>query len=292
MANSMTGFGRGEASGCGYHISIEIKSVNHRFLEIIVRSPRSFSSFEERIRKILQERFQRGRIEVHLNVVETEGKKRLAKVDKDLVLSYDKTLKALALALETDYETDIYRLITLPEVLSVEESEIDLDILWGSCSEALLKAVEGFRKMRSTEGERLTIDLLSRLDLMTNDLHTISERAPYVVKDYQGRLQERIQTFLGEVELDVARMANEVASFSDRASITEELVRFDSHLDQCREMLQGGQPVGRKLDFLVQEMNREINTIGSKANDVIIGQHVVDVKSELEKVREQIQNLE
>ncbi|MDR3540901.1 MAG: YicC family protein [Desulfosporosinus sp.] len=292
MANSMTGFGRGEASGNGYQFSVELKSVNHRFLEIVVRAPRNFIGFEERIRKTLQERFQRGRIEVYVNVVETEGRKRLVKVDKDLALSYDKTLKDLALALHTVYETDIYRLVTLPEVLSVVETEIDLDTLWRACAESLLKAADGFGQMRRSEGEKLTIDLSQRLDLITEYLQTIAERAPYVVTDYHERLQERIQSLLSEVELDATRLANEVVYFADRASITEELVRFDSHLTQSREALASSDPVGRKLDFLVQEMNREINTIGSKANDLKIGQQVVNVKSELEKIREQIQNLE
>lgn len=146
--------------------------------------------------------------------------------------------------------------------------------------------------MRRTEGGKLTVDLLQRLDLISEHLQTIAERAPFVVKDYQERLQERLQTILGEVELDGARLANEVLYFADRASITEELVRFDSHLAQGREALGSQEPVGRKLDFLVQEMNREINTIGSKANDLRIGQQVVSVKTELEKIREQIQNLE
>jgi len=288
----MTGFGRGEASGSGYQFSIELKSVNHRFLEISVRAPRNFIGFDERIRKMLQERFQRGRIEVYVNVVETEGRKRLVKVDKDLALSYDKTLKDLALALHTVYETDIYRLVTLPEVLSVVEPEIDLDTLWRVCAESLLKASDGFGQMRRNEGEKLSIDLLQRLDIITECLQRIAERAPNVVTDYQERLQERLQTLLGEVEVDATRLANEVVYFADRASITEELVRFDSHLTQSREALRSSEPVGRKLDFLVQEMNREINTIGSKANDIRIGQQVVSVKSELEKVREQIQNLE
>ncbi len=292
MANSMTGFGRGEASGSGYQVAIELKSVNHRFLEIVVRTPRNLSSFEERIRKILQEKFQRGRIEVYLNVVETEGRKRLAKVDNDLALTYDKTLKDLALALHTVYETDIYRLVSLPEVLSVVEPEMDLDALWGTCAEALRIASDSFGKMRRIEGEKLTCDLLLRLELITEYLHLIAERSPYVVTDYQERLQERIQTLLGEVELDATRLANEVVYFADRASITEELVRFDSHLSQGRDALKSNDSVGRRLDFLLQEMNREINTIGSKANDLKIGQQVVSVKSELEKVREQIQNLE
>ncbi|MDQ7094779.1 YicC/YloC family endoribonuclease [Desulfosporosinus sp. PR] len=292
MANSMTGFGRGEASGYGYQFTVELKAVNHRFLEVVVRLPRNFVGFEERIRKVLQEKFQRGRIEVHLNVVESEGKMRLAKVDKELALSYDKALKDLASALHTAYDTDIYRLVALPEVISVQEPEIELDTLWDVCAEALGKAADGFGQMRRIEGEKLAKDLLQRLDQLAEHLRLISERAPQVVTDYQERLKERIQTLLGGVELDPVRLANEVAYFADRASITEELVRFDSHLAQSREGLRSIGSVGRKLDFLVQEMNREINTIGSKANDLNIGKQVVTVKSELEKVREQIQNLE
>lgn len=292
MANSMTGFGRGEASGSGYQFSIELKAVNHRFLEIIVRTPRNLTSFEEQIRKTLQGKFQRGRIEVYVNVVETEERKRSVKVDNYLALSYDKILKDLAIELHTTYETDIYRLVAFPEVLSVEEPEVNLNIMWGVCAEALRIASDSFGQMRRIEGEKLTSDLLQRLDLITGALQLIAGRSPYVVADYQERLKERIQTLLGEVELDETRLANEVVYFADRASITEELVRFDSHLAQGRDALKSADSVGRRLDFLVQEMNREINTIGSKANDLSIGQLVVSVKSELEKVREQIQNLE
>lgn len=293
MANSMTGFGRGEASVSGYRVSIELKSVNHRFLEIFVRAPRQLNSIEEKIRKMLQEKFRRGRIEVYVNVMESEGMQSVVKVDKDIVLSYDKSLRDLALALHTVYETDIYRLVALPEALSIKEPEVDLDILWAACSEALSIASDNLGKMRCMEGEKLTFDLLQRFDLLAEYMQVIAERAPYVVTDYQVRLQDRIKTLLGEVELDAARLANEVAYFADRASITEELVRFDSHLAQGREALSSSNgSVGRRLDFLIQEMNREINTIGSKANDLEIGQQVVNVKSELEKVREQIQNLE
>lgn len=293
MANSMTGFGRGEAQGLGYQFSIEMKSVNHRFLEIMVRIPRNFNILEERLRKIIQERVQRGRIDVFVNIKETEEKKRMVKVDKDLALSYDKTLKELALALQTKYETDIYRLAGLPEVLTVEEPEMEPDVLWEIFQTALLEALEGFSKMRVIEGQKLTEDLLGRLHIIAGEMQKITERSDSVVLDYQTRLKERIQVLLGDPALlDESRLANEVAIFSDRSSIAEEIVRFDSHLNQCRNTLQGKEPVGRKLDFLVQEMNREINTIGSKANDLVITQTVVSVKSELEKIREQIQNLE
>lgn len=293
MANSMTGFGRGEASGHGYHFTIELKSVNHRFFEASIRLPRNMLSFEERIRKLLQEKIQRGRIDVFINVKETEEKKRLVKVDKDLALSYDKTLKELAIALEAPYETDIYRLTALPEVLAVEDEEMNLELLWETLRGAVSEALIGFTEMRQIEGEKLIGDLLKRLEIISNEKDQISSLSESMVPDYQNRLRERIQLLLGENSLlDEARLANEVAIFADRVSITEELVRLQSHLDQARQTLQSTEPVGRKLDFLVQEMNREINTIGSKANNLSIAQRVVEVKSELEKIREQVQNLE
>lgn len=293
MAYSMTGFGRGEASGHGYHFTIELKAVNHRFFEVSVRMPRNLNVLEERIRKILQEKIQRGRVDVFVNIKETEEKKRLVKVDKDLALSYDKTLKELAFALKTPYETDIYRLAVLPEVLSVEDSETDFELLWEPLSRAVTDALCGFVQMRQVEGERLAEDLSNRLHTIMGEKDEIAGYSNTVVSDYQSRLRERIQILLGEnAILDEAKLANEVAFFADRASITEELVRLQSHIDQCREALKSTEAVGRKLDFLVQEMNREINTIGSKGNNLNIAQLVVQMKSELEKIREQVQNLE
>lgn len=293
MANSMTGFGRGEASGYGYRFTIELKAVNHRFFEASVRMPRNLNLLEERIRKILQGSVQRGRIDVYVNVKENEEKKRLVKVDKDLALSYDKTLKDLAFSLEAPYETDIYRLAALPEVLSVEDPETDLELLWDPMSKAVNEALNGFLQMRHVEGEKLVEDLLTRIHSIRGEKDEIARSSDSLVVDYQNRLRERIQILLGESSvLDEARLANEVAIFADRASITEELVRLQSHIDQCCQALRSSEPVGRKLDFLVQEMNREINTIGSKANNLNITQRVVQMKSELEKIREQVQNLE
>lgn len=288
----MTGFGRGEARENGYQFTLELKSVNHRFLEVVVRLPKIYGGFEDRIRKVIQQNVQRGRIEVNLNITETQEKKRLVKVDKDLALSYDNTLKELAFALKTVYESDVYRLASLPEVLTVEEPEIDLDILWEVCSQALALALEGFTTMRSVEGQKLTEDILRRLNYLSIEIEKVTARSDQVVVDYQKRLKERIQVLVGESIMDEARIANEVAIFADRASITEELVRLDSHLMQSRLAFKNDEPIGRKLDFMIQEMNREINTIGSKANDLVISQIVVILKSELEKVREQIQNIE
>ena len=292
MVNSMTGFGRGEQLGLGYHFSIEIKSVNHRYQEIMVKIPRNFNLLEERIRKIIQEKTQRGRIEVYVNVKETEEKERFVKVDKELALSYDKSLKELANLLDTTYTTDVYSLVSLPEILSVEEQETDIEAVWPYIETAVQEALTQLIAMRKNEGEKLAQDLLQRLDELRDLTEQIKQRSPLVVSEYQEKLRQRLAVMLTDTSLDENRLLMEVALFADRASITEELVRLESHIEQFVEALQQQQPIGRKLDFLVQEMNRETNTIGSKANDLVISHLVVEGKSQLEKIREQVQNIE
>lgn len=292
MANSMTGFGRGESNGQGYHFSVEIKSVNHRFLEIVVKMPRNLQIFEDSLRKAVQQRIQRGRVEVYVNLKETEERTRLVKVDKDLVVSYDNSLKELAQKLNTAYLTDIHRLAVLPDVFIIEEKEINFDDLRIIINKALSEALDSLTEMRSKEGGRLAEDLLGRLDKLQSIITEIADRSPVVVDDYRARLKERLAFILTDSTVDEVRLAMEVALFADRASIAEEIVRLKSHLEQFNKILLSGESVGRKLDFLVQELNREINTIGSKANDLIISQAVVEGKSELEKIREQVQNIE
>lgn len=294
MLNSMTGFGRGEAKGLGYHFSVEMKSVNYRFQETIVKMPRTFLSFEDTIRKIIQEKVKRGRIEVYVNLKETEERKRMVKVDKDLTLKYDISLKELAQSLNTTYHTNIFRLVNLPEVLSVEEEEIEAEILWPVLENAVQIALAQLLDMRLQEGERLKNDLRQRIVFMQQLVQAIADRAPKVVNEYQERLRERLKDLLdnNNIEIDESRVAMEVALLADKASIDEEVVRLKSHLEEFAQTLSSSEPVGRKLDFLVQEMNREINTVGSKANDLEITKLVVEGKCELEKIREQIQNME
>lgn len=292
MANSMTGFGRGERREVGYHLAVEIKSLNHRYLEVVVKLPRTMNVFEERIRKLVQEKALRGRIEVYVNTKETEEKKRLVKVDKELTLAYDKSLKELALLLNHSYVTDVYRLVNLPEVLKIEEEDVDIEGLWPILENATQEALGQLLQMRQTEGTKLEGDLHSRLEGLKALVHQMEERAPLVQREYKERLQEKLNTYITEFKVDEARIAMEAALFADRASIDEELVRLHSHIDQFTKGLHVREPAGRKLDFLVQEMNREMNTIGSKANDLSISHLAVDGKSELEKIREQIQNLE
>ena len=292
MVKSMTGFGRAEAKGLGYSFSIEMKSVNHRYLEVMVKLPRFFNALEDNIRKTIQNIIQRGRIEVYINVKETEEKKRLVKVDKELALSYDNSLKELAQALGTVYQADVYRLSSLPDVLNVEEEELDIEAFWVVLEKGLNDALENLIRMRRDEGNRLADDVDNRLGMLHKQVQDIAERAPQVVSDYRERLNYKLNLMLTDSVIDENRLAMEVVLFADRAAIDEELVRLESHLEQFRQALTATESIGRKLDFLVQELNREINTIGSKANDLVISRIVVEAKSEMEKIREQIQNIE
>ena len=292
MVRSMTGYGRGEAISNNNYITVEAKSVNHRFLEVVVRMPKQLLPLEERIKKLAQEKVNRGRLDIFISLEENEEKKRLVKVDKELGLAYYNALRELAGIWGIAEDFDLMHMSSLPGLLTLENDEEDLEALWPGVNTALTSAMDALVGMRTLEGEKLAEDLLIRKENIAAFVSLIEERSPLVVREYQERLTQRIQELLGEVQIDEIRLANEVAFFADRASITEELVRLNSHLEQMSQILRQDDVVGRKLDFLGQEMNREINTIGSKANDLAIGRLVVEVKSELEKVREQVQNLE
>ncbi|HHT62806.1 MAG: YicC/YloC family endoribonuclease [Bacillota bacterium] len=292
MVKSMTGYGRGESFSSDKKVTVEAKSVNHRFLEIVVRMPKQLLPLEDRLKKVVQAKIARGRVDIFLTLEETESKKRLVKVDKELSLAYYNALRELAETCHIPEKFDLEYLSQLPGVLNIEDEEEDLEAVWPLVQEGVEKAIQDLVTMRTAEGEKLADDLKKRKDIISGYVVLIKERSPFVVQEYQEKLTQRVKELLGEIELDESKLANEVAFFADRASISEELVRLNSHLDQMSDMLSGDEAVGRKLDFLVQEMNREINTIGSKANELIIARYVVEVKSELEKVREQVQNLE
>lgn len=292
MIRSMTGYGRGEASSQDKKISVEAKSVNHRFLEIVVRMPKQLFPLEERIKKVIQGKIIRGRVDVFLTLEETGDKKRLVKVDKELGLAYYNALRELAEACCVSDKIDLVHISQMPGVLKLEDEEDDLETIWPLVQESVEKAIHDLTAMRTVEGQKLADDLNKRGNIISQYTLQIEERSPLVVQEYGAKLDQRIKELLGEVEIDESKLSNEVAFFADRASITEELVRLKSHLEQMEDILKSDESVGRKLDFLVQEMNREINTIGSKSNDLNINRYVVEVKSELEKVREQVQNLE
>ena len=292
MIKSMTGYGHGEAVGTDYSFRLEVKSVNHRFCEIAVRLPRQFSSLEEMIKKYIQSRVNRGKIDVFFNFEETIDKKNTLKVDNELALVYYNSLLTLANQCDIPAEVRLTDLAAFPGVVSLEKEDDDLEVINKLVLDALTVAMDSFIEMRVREGGELALDLEKRLIFISSIIEEISKHADLVVTDYKDKLKLRIEELLAGVPVDESRLANEVAFFADKADISEELTRILSHHNQFILALKSDEPIGRKLEFILQEMNREINTIGSKANDLFLSQMVIEVKSELEKIREQIQNIE
>lgn len=292
MARSMTGFGRGESTSDWGRIVVEMKAVNHRFSEIVFRMPRQFSTLEEQARRLVLEQVARGRVDVFVTWTPSARTKSV-QVDKDLAMAYYYALKELGEEIGSNLELTADTFVRLPDVFTVAEAELTAEELWPPFAEALSCALSGLVSMREREGAALADDLLSRIERIEQLRNQIAQRAPLVVEEYRAKLTRRLEELLPpSTGIDPQRLAQEVAFFADRADISEELQRLASHMVQFRSTLAGGGPVGRKLDFLVQELGREINTIGSKANDAAITNLVVEAKSELEKVREQVQNME
>jgi len=292
MIRSMTGFGRGEYENGGRKYVVEIKTVNHRYADIFVKVPRQISFIEDRVRQTVSKNLSRGKIDVFVNYESNEENSKLVVIDEVLAESYINAVRFLRdnFGLQDDISTSL--ISRFPDVLKVEKAEEDVDEIWEGLKIALDEAIDCVIKMRENEGEGLKRDFLKKAAYVESLVEEISKRAPEVVKDYKQRLETRIKDLLEQQTIDESRLAMEVAIFADRCSIDEELVRIKSHINQLKEILDMDQPIGRKLDFLIQEMNREINTIGSKANDLIITKNVIEIKSEIEKIREQIQNVE
>lgn len=292
MVKSMTGYGRGEARGLGKDITVELRSVNHRFSEVVVRMPRQFSALEERVRKIILEQVARGRVDVFVTVDMNGERPKQVKVDLALAKAYYNALKEIEDSLGLQGIVDPAKIANFPDVLKAEEEDDDLEQFWLVLEQAVRQATGQLVTMRQVEGAKLKTDLLYRLKIIKEFNKDIEARAPQVVEEYRQKLHARVQGMVPGMELDEGRLAMEVAFFADRSAITEEIVRLNSHMEQASNSLKLNEPVGRKLDFLVQEMNREVNTIGSKSSDLKISATVVEVKSELEKIKEQVQNIE
>lgn len=292
MISSMTGFGRGEVTANGYQIICEMRGVNHRFFDFNLRISRRYNSLEDRVREKVKQRIVRGRIEISFNIEKTGDTARNIKVDNDLAMIYYKSLKDLAEILQISPDLNVIDVFRLPEVFSLEEKDADLEDLWIGMDAALDAALENLIAMREKEGRSLAADILERNAVIMATVARIEERTPQVVKDYAERMRKRINDIQSDVSLDENRLMQEVAIFADRVSIAEETVRLKSHCDQMEQLLASPDPVGRKGDFVIQEMFREVNTIASKANDLDISKMAVDLKAELEKMREQIQNIE
>ncbi|WP_092470094.1 YicC/YloC family endoribonuclease [Desulfotruncus arcticus] len=292
MIKSMTGFGRGEINNEKVKINVEMKSVNHRYCEIVLRMPRLLNVLEDRIKRVIQKRIARGRVEVYIKIELCGENRALVRADGELAASYLKALTELNSKFNLPGEIKISKLLQLPGVFNLEEPEEDVELWWPTLESTLHHALDGLMQMRIKEGKQLSEDVVVRAKRISEMVAQIERRSPVVVEEYRERLKQRLKDILEQGNLDPSRLEGEVVIFAERSSITEEIVRLGSHLTQLAGCLNSDESVGRKMDFLLQEMNREINTIASKASDLTINSLVVEVKSELEKIREQIQNME
>lgn len=292
MLHSMTAFGRGEATADGYRFTVELRTLNHRFCDIRIKLPRKYSDFEEEIKRRLSAQFARGRIEVSVFADEAMDKVQHLAVDEDLAKTYKKLLLNLQEELGLEGGLRLEALLNFRDIFVFEENKERREQAWEVLENALDQAVSGCIQMRKEEGAAIETDLSQRLHQLETLTNEVQSRAPLVVLDMRDRLQKRVQELLGEAEMDEARLAQEVALFAEKSDITEEVVRLQSHIQQFQDLLEARGPRGRQLEFLLQEMHREVNTIGSKANDLEIAQKVIQIKTELERIREQIQNVE
>jgi len=292
MLKSMTGYGHYEYQDDDIRVSVEIKSVNHRYCDVYIRIPRQLSCFEDKLRTLITGRISRGKLDVFVNWENIgEGTKEVI-LDEALARAYYNAMNRLAEDLGLREEVSLSLLARCPEILRIEKKEEDNDTVLNILQNSLSKALDMLVEMREAEGEKLLNSLLDICQSIENYRVMLLERAPHVVAEYKDKLSARLKELMDVNMVDETRVAMEVAIFADKCSINEELVRLKSHVEQFGDIIKDDSPVGKKLDFLVQEMNREVNTIGSKANDLNITKIVVNLKSEIEKLREQIQNIE
>ena len=289
--HSMTGYGRCQIERDGRLMTVEVKSVNHRFLDVSYRLARHLMFLDDAVRKGVAARLARGHVDVFVNYENHREDAREVRVDTALASAYQRAMGELSQTLGIQNGMSLQDFARLPDVLTVQESAEDQDAVRELFQETLSGALDALIVMRAQEGESMKLDILDKISRIESIRDAVSERAPMVVEEYRVKLQERIAA-MTDGEIDEARLLTEIAIFADRAAIDEELVRLLSHTAQIRKTVEMQEPVGRKLDFLVQELNREVNTIGSKAMDAEIAQHVVQAKGEIEKLREQVQNIE
>jgi len=289
---SMTGYGKAEYSEGGITLSVEIKTVNNRFLDIIPKYPRAFVSLDDLIRKTVQAKLKRGRVELFVTYQNLNESGKIIVVDKSLAEQYVNASKEFAKIYPIADDFGVTALMRSPDVVTEQMQVEDTDSLSGILKETLEKALDNLNDMRKTEGEKLENDILSRATTVENLVSEITERAPMIKAEYEERLRAKMQEILGDVKYDETRLLQEVAIFADKSNIDEELTRLKSHIAQLREICSSGVDTGKKLDFLMQEFNRETNTVCSKSNDIEITKRGLALKNEIEKMREQVQNIE
>ena len=292
MVMSMTGFGRAELSVGSRDIIVEIKSVNHRYFEFSCRTARGYSFLEDKLKKYVGERVSRGKVDMYVSVTENDDESVEVELNRPLAAGYIKAMRELAGEYKITEDVSVSVLSRISDIFQIHRQPADEDAVFSDVKVAVDAALEHFLAMRSAEGERLRDDILARADKILSIVSEIEERSPVTVKEYRDRLYTKLTEILSNNNIDEQRILTEAAIFADKVAVDEETVRLRSHIDQMRSFFNSGMPIGRKLDFIVQEMNREANTIGSKVTDSVLAHKVVDVKAEIEKIREQVQNIE
>ena len=292
MIRSMTGYGGAKGTVQGLELSIELKSVNHRVLDTSVRLPRTYLFAEEAVKAAVQRHISRGKVDVFVTVESAGTQDVVVKVNEPLLRGYLAALQQVSVICGVPNDATAMSLSRMPDVLTVEKAETDQDAVAAAITEVLEQALGEYDAMREREGEKLREDIASRVDTIERLVTRVEEESPRTVADYKARLEQKMREVLETAGIEESRILTEAAIFADKVAVDEETVRLRSHMAQMREMLAGDKPVGRKLDFLVQEMNREANTIGSKCQNADIAHVVVDIKAEIEKIREQVQNIE
>ena len=292
MVKSMTGYGRARETLNGRDITVEVRSVNNRYLDCTVKMPRTYVFAEDAVKTRVQKAISRGKVDVFVTIDTTAADVSVVAVNEPLARSYYEALMKLKETFSLDGEITPMSLAKFPDVLAVTRAEEDLETVAADICVVLEQALQAYNAMRAVEGERLADDISTRVTTIESVVSKVEERSPQTVAEYRARLTNKMNEVLQSTTIDESRILTEAAIFADKIAVDEETVRLRSHIAQLRAMMQDSQPVGRKLDFLIQEVNRECNTIGSKCNDLTIARDVVNMKAEVEKIREQVQNIE
>ena len=292
MIKSMPGYGKSEQTIDSLNVTVEIKSVNHRYFEFSARVPREYGFLEEKLKKYCNSLITRGKVECYVSVEDLEEREMEVNVNETLAAGYVKALKELSERFGLKDDISAVTLSRYPDVITLHKASEDEERIWNAVKTVAETAVSKFIEMRETEGSKLRGDILSRADYIIECVEFIEGRSPETVREYNEKLKQRMKELLGDAAVDEQRLLNEAAIYADKIAVDEETVRLRSHISQLREFMNSSEAIGRKLDFLVQEINREANTIGSKAQDVDIAKKVIAIKAEVEKIREQVQNIE
>ena len=292
MTKSMTGFGRAQLDNGKMTILVEMKSVNHRYFELSTRVPRQYSFLEEKIKGYLSQRIARGKVECNVSIEELDSDNITVRVNHSLAKAYITALNEISDTYGVRNDVSVQSLSRFNDVLSVRKEETDEDEIWAAVQPVLAEAADNFIAMREREGQRLEEDICGKADHILEQVAFVEERSPQTVVEYNEKLKGRIRDLLGDVKVDEQRLLTEAAIYADKIAVDEETVRLHSHIDQLKAMFKEDEPIGRKMDFLVQEINREANTIGSKCSDLDITSRVLAIKGDVEKIREQVQNIE